>query len=134
MSANKVTVINTGCANISSVKFAMERLGAQVTVSDDIAEIAKSERLILPGVGAAPAAMKSINTKHLSACIQNLTQPVLGVCLGMQLMVEASAENVDVVLRLIDKGADVNFQDLDEWTPLMKATYKRYSKIVGYLL
>ncbi|MGQ8366825.1 imidazole glycerol phosphate synthase subunit HisH [Glaciecola sp. 1036] len=93
MSANKVTVINTGCANISSVKFAMERLGAQVTVSDDIAEIAKSERLILPGVGAAPAAMKSINTKHLSACIQNLTQPVLGVCLGMQLMVEASAEN-----------------------------------------
>jgi glutamine amidotransferase len=90
--ASNLVIVNTGCANISSVKFAFERIGAQVTVSDDTAVISAADKVLLPGVGSAPAAMKSIKAKQLEACLQGLTQPVLGVCLGMQLMVSDSQE------------------------------------------
>lgn len=93
MPANSLVIIDTGCANIASVKFATQRIGLNVSVSSDIAEIKKAERVILPGVGSAPAAMLSIQQKGLVECIQSLTQPVLGVCLGMQLMVTESEEN-----------------------------------------
>lgn len=93
MAAKHITIINTGCANISSVRFAFERLGVRVKVTDDIQQICRAERLVLPGVGSAPAAMKSIHQKHLVGCIQSLEQPVLGVCLGMQIMVQRSQEN-----------------------------------------
>lgn len=93
MSRNaKVVIINTGCANISSVKFAMQRLTNQVMVSDDINVIGAADKVILPGVGTANAAMSSIHQKQLAKTIQGLTQPVLGVCLGMQLMVTESQE------------------------------------------
>lgn len=92
MSQASLTIVDTGCANIASVKFAVERLGIRAQVSDDTNVIATSQRVILPGVGSAPAAMKSIRDKHLKDCLLGLTQPVLGVCLGMQLMVEESQE------------------------------------------
>jgi imidazoleglycerol phosphate synthase glutamine amidotransferase subunit HisH len=63
--SNSLVIVNTGCANISSVKFAFERLGINVDVSDDVKVIAKAQRVLLPGVGSAPAAMSSIN-KSLS--------------------------------------------------------------------
>lgn len=88
-----LTIVDTGCANISSVKFAIERLGIRVDVSDDTRQIAVADRVILPGVGSAPAAMASIANKKLNDCLKNLKQPVLGVCLGMQLMVDASQES-----------------------------------------
>jgi glutamine amidotransferase len=90
--SNSLVIVNTGCANISSVKFAFERLGIDVEVSDDVKVIAKAQRVLLPGVGSAPAAMSSINKKALAACLRALTQPTLGVCLGMQLMVTDSQE------------------------------------------
>lgn len=93
MAAPSLVIINTGCANIASVKFAVERLGIHAFVSDDVAEISKAQRVILPGAGSAPAAMASIANKQLTQCIQSLAQPVLGVCLGMQLMVQSSQEN-----------------------------------------
>lgn len=89
-----IVIVNTGCANISSVKFAVERLGVQVTVSDDTAVIQKADKVFLPGVGSANAAMASIEQKQLNQCIQSLTQPVLGICLGMQLMVDTSEESL----------------------------------------
>lgn len=99
MSAKPNTVIvNTGCANISSVKFALQRLTNNVQISDDIDIIARADKVILPGVGSANAAMHSIQQKQLSECIQSLTQPVLGVCLGMQLMVTSSQENTHASL------------------------------------
>ncbi|MDT0594737.1 imidazole glycerol phosphate synthase subunit HisH [Glaciecola petra] len=104
MSQAALTIVDTGCANIASVKFAVERLGIIAEVSDDIRVIAKSQRVILPGVGSAPAAMKSIHAKNLKDCLLNLTQPVLGVCLGMQLMVEESQE--------CDLGKNENTQGL----------------------
>ena len=94
MSSQQIVIVNTGCANISSVKFAVERLGSHVTVSDDIQVIQTADKIFLPGVGSANAAMASIEKKQLVSCIQRLTQPVLGICLGMQLMVEKSEESL----------------------------------------
>jgi glutamine amidotransferase len=92
--SQKIVIVNTGCANISSVKFAVERLGVQVDVSDDVNIIQKADKIFLPGVGSANAAMASIKQKQLVESIQSLTQPVLGICLGMQLMVEKSEESL----------------------------------------
>jgi len=94
MASQNIVIVNTGCANISSVKFAVERLGTKVIVSDDQQIIQAADKVFLPGVGSAHAAMASINQKQLTQCIQGLTQPVLGICLGMQLMVEQSAESL----------------------------------------
>lgn len=91
----RIVIVNTGCANISSVRFALERLGVSVEVSSEDKVIKSADKVFLPGVGSAFAAMQSIEAKNLTATLQQLTQPVLGVCLGMQLMVESSAESRD---------------------------------------
>jgi glutamine amidotransferase len=85
-------IVDTGCANLASVKFAVERLGYQVTITDDIALIQSADKVIFPGVGSAKHAMTNIKAKNLVSVLQNLTQPVLGFCLGMQLMTESSTE------------------------------------------
>jgi glutamine amidotransferase len=97
MNSNKAlnVIVDTGCANLSSVKFAVERLGFEVTITDDIEIIKSADKVILPGVGSAKHAMKNIRTKGLVATLQNLTQPVLGFCLGMQLMCRSSVESSD---------------------------------------
>lgn len=87
-----LVIVNTGCANIYSVQCAFERLNVAVTVSDDPAVIKAADKVLLPGVGSAFAAMKSIEQKKLVDVIQGLTQPVLGICLGMQLMAQTSNE------------------------------------------
>ncbi len=88
----KNVIVDTGCANLSSVKFAVERLGYQVTITDDHELIKKADKVILPGVGSAKHAMANIKAKNLVSVLQQLTQPVLGFCLGMQLMTESSQE------------------------------------------
>jgi len=85
-------IVDTGCANLSSVKFAIERLGSSVTITDDIELIKAADKVIFPGVGSAKHAMANIIDKGLIETLQNLTQPVLGFCLGMQLMTESSTE------------------------------------------
>jgi len=85
-------IVDTGCANLSSVKFAIERLGFSVVISDDIETIKNADKVILPGVGSAKHAMKNIIEKGLVETLQQLTQPVLGFCLGMQLMTLSSTE------------------------------------------
>ena len=88
----QITIIDTGCANLSSVKFAFERLGYSVEITNDLNKIKSANKLILPGVGTAKAAMLNLQRLGLVETIQNLTQPVLGICLGMQLMTEFSTE------------------------------------------
>lgn len=93
--AQNIVIVNTGCANIASVKFAVERLGVKVEVSDQPDVIRAADKVFLPGVGNANAAMQSIQGKNLTPTIQGLTQPVLGICLGMQLMVQQSEEGAN---------------------------------------
>ena len=90
----KTVIVNSGCANIASVKFAFERLGASVYVSSDIQEISKADRVILPGVGTFDFAMSGLVNNQLINAIKSLDQPVLGICLGMQLYFDGSAEGV----------------------------------------
>lgn len=88
-------IVDTGCANLSSVKFAVERLGYAIVISDDIKVIKNAKKVILPGVGTARHAMENIKSKGLVATLQQLTQPVLGFCLGMQLMARSSVEGAN---------------------------------------
>ena len=85
-------IIDTGCANINSLKFALERLTDDVIVSADPEIIRSADRVLLPGVGSAAFAMESLRSRELVAVIQNLKQPVLGICLGMQLLMTHSEE------------------------------------------
>ena len=96
-----VVIVDTGCANITSVLCAFERLGASVSVSRDAAVIQSADKVIIPGVGTAAQAMMNIKERHLTAVLQNLTQPTLGICLGMQLMTDYSAEGDVACLGLI---------------------------------
>ncbi|MDC7682478.1 imidazole glycerol phosphate synthase subunit HisH [Asticcacaulis sp. BYS171W] len=89
---SKVAVIEIGCANTASVLFALERLGAEAVLSSDANEIAAAERVVLPGVGAAGFAMSRIRELGLYDTIRALTQPLLGVCLGQQLLFDSSEE------------------------------------------
>ncbi len=96
-----VVIVDTGCANITSVFCAFERLGARVTVSRDAAMIQSADKVIIPGVGTAAQAMANIQERNLTRVLQNLTQPTLGICLGMQLMTDFSAEGNVPCLGLI---------------------------------
>ncbi len=88
-----LAIIDSGGANISSVKHALRRLGADPVFTSDEQTIRTAERVILPGVGAAGAAMSRLKELDLIECIRTLKQPVLGICLGMQLLFEGSEED-----------------------------------------
>jgi glutamine amidotransferase len=88
-----LAIVDSGGANIASVRFALERLGVQSELTADPAVIRAAERVILPGVGSASEGMKRLQAKGLVECVRSLTQPVLGVCLGMQLLFEESEED-----------------------------------------
>ena len=88
----QVAIIDSGGANIASLRFALERLGADATLSTDPAVLRAAPRVILPGVGAAAGAMRRLEALRLPEVIRDLRQPVLGICLGMQLLFEASDE------------------------------------------
>ena len=96
-----IAIMDSGGANIASVTFALERCGATATLTTDAEMIASADKVILPGVGAAPVAMAQLQKAGLVDCIRGLTQPVLGICLGMQLLFERSEEGDTALLGLI---------------------------------
>jgi glutamine amidotransferase len=85
-------IIDSGGANLASLQFAFERLGAKTRVTADPAEITSASRVILPGVGSAADAMSRLRKNGVADLLRSLTQPVLGICLGMQLLFERSEE------------------------------------------
>lgn len=89
----QVAIIDSGGANITSLLSAFERLGVAPELTADAAQIRGAERVVLPGVGAARDAMSRLHTANLVDVIRGLAQPVLGICLGMQLLCERSAED-----------------------------------------
>lgn len=96
-----VVLIDGGGANLGSVRYALERLGARVRTSVEPAVINSAARVILPGVGAAAAGMARLHALGLVDVIRGLRQPLLGICLGMQLLFEFLAEGGVAGLRLL---------------------------------
>jgi len=85
-------IIDSGGANLASLEFAFERLGARTRVSADPDVIRSAARVVLPGVGSAKDAMQRLQSGAIAAVLPSLTQPVLGICLGMQLLFGSSEE------------------------------------------
>jgi glutamine amidotransferase len=97
-------IIDSGGANLASLQFAFERLGAKTHVTADPAEITSAARVILPGVGSAADAMSRLRKNGVADLLPTLSQPVLGICLGMQLLFERSEEgNTDCLGILPDE-------------------------------
>ena len=89
----KTVIIKYNAGNIQSVLYALERIGVSALVTDSIQEIQTADKVIFPGVGEASTAMQYLRERNLDTIIKNLKQPVLGICLGMQLMCTHSTEN-----------------------------------------
>lgn len=98
----KTVIINYGAGNIQSIKFALQRLGVEAVLSNDVEEIRNADKVIFPGVGEASSAMKKLRESKLDKIIPTLTQPVLGICLGMQLMCKSSEEGNTQGLGIFD--------------------------------
>lgn len=88
----RLAIIDSGGANIASLQFAVERLGVEATLTTDPSELAAASHVILPGVGAAADCMARLEALNLTDTIRSLRQPLLGICVGMQLLFEGSEE------------------------------------------
>lgn len=110
----KLAIIKYNAGNIQSVVTALERLGVQGEVTDNAEKIRSADKVIFPGVGEASSAMNSLRQNGLDKVIKDLKQPVLGICVGMQLLCEHSEENnttclgiVPVNVKKFQSGADI---------------------------
>jgi imidazole glycerol-phosphate synthase subunit HisH len=92
VNGQRVAIVASGGANIASLQFALQRLAVDSVVTADAEQIRAASHVILPGVGAAANAMSTLRGSRLDTLIPTLRQPVLGICLGMQLLYEASQE------------------------------------------
>ena len=98
----KLVIIDYGAGNIKSIQFAFKRLGVEAVLSDNVDEIKAADKVIFPGVGEASSAMKMLRESGLDKIIPTLKQPVLGICLGMQLMCNHSEEGNTKGLGIFD--------------------------------
>lgn len=99
----ELVIVKYNAGNIQSVLYALERIGLTASVTDDHEQIKQADKVIFPGVGEASSAMKYLQERGLDEVIKNLKQPVLGICLGMQLMCKYSEENDTPCLEIFDE-------------------------------
>jgi imidazole glycerol-phosphate synthase subunit HisH len=97
-----IAIIKYNAGNITSVQNALNRLGYESIITDDETEIRKADKVIFPGVGEASTAIQYLKERKLDVLIKSLTQPVLGICLGQQLMCSFSEENNTTCLGIFD--------------------------------
>ena len=102
-----VTIINYNAGNVQSVLFAMQRLGIEAVLSNDHEQIRKADKVIFPGVGEAANTMAYLKAKGLDQLIRSLKQPVLGICLGMQLLCEHSEESWASIIQKLADSRDI---------------------------
>jgi len=110
----KIAIIDYGAGNVQSVKYAFDRLGYDAIITDDYKKIKLADKVIFPGVGEASSAMHALKLKKLDKLIPELKQPVLGICLGMQMMCKFSEEGntegmgiFDLMVKKFPKGLKV---------------------------
>ncbi|MFO7276456.1 MAG: imidazole glycerol phosphate synthase subunit HisH [Pseudomonadota bacterium] len=101
---DETVIIDSGGANLASLQYALERLGARSRVTSDVREIECAPRVILPGVGSAGDAMRRLQASGLATLLPRLAQPVLGICLGMQLLFAASEEGDTACLGVLPQS------------------------------
>lgn len=118
----KIVIINYGAGNIQSIMFAIERLGFKAVLSNNPDEIKAADKVIFPGVGEASSAMKMLLESGLDTLIPTLKQPVLGICLGMQLMCNRSEEGNT-------KGLGIFNVDVIKFTPKVKVPQMGWNQI-----
>ena len=118
----KIVIINYGAGNIQSIMFAIERLGYKAILSNNPDEIKAADKVIFPGVGEASSAMKMLLDSGLDSLIPALKQPVLGICLGMQLMCNKSEEGNTKGLAIFDV-------DVIKFTPKVKVPQMGWNQI-----
>jgi imidazole glycerol-phosphate synthase subunit HisH len=99
----KLVIIKYNAGNIRSVLYALERIGLKADVTDNVDEIQRADKIIFPGVGEASTAMNYLKERNLDKVIKNLKQPVLGICLGLQLMCKYSEENDTECMGVFDE-------------------------------
>ena len=124
-----IAIIKYNAGNISSVQNALSRLGYESIITDDIESIRSADKVIFPGVGEASSAMKYLKEKGLDEIILSLKQPMLGICLGLQLMCKASEEGNTQCLGIFD--AHVKHFPQTEIVPHMG--WNSFSKVNGEL-
>ena len=132
MDGNPVAIIDSGGANIASVSFALDRLGASYEVTADTEKIGSASHVILPGVGAAADAMERLHANNLAEFIPTLIQPVLGICLGMQLLADASDEDDAECLGIVSGRAKK--LEAGSGTPVPNIGWCRVSHTVSHAL
>ena len=118
----KIVIINYGAGNIQSILFAIERLGYKAVLSNNWDEIKAADKVIFPGVGEASYAMKMLKESGLDSLIPTLKQPVLGICLGMQLMCNYSEEGDT-------KGLGIFDVDVVKFSPKVKVPQMGWNNI-----
>ena len=129
----KVVIIKYNAGNVQSLKFALNRLGIDPLITDDHDEIQRADKIIFPGQGEARSAMKYLKNKNLDQVLTHLRQPVLGICLGMQLMCNQTEENDTKCLGIIEakvKRFEGNFKVPHVgWNNIIKLLGPLFSKI-----
>jgi len=116
-----LAIIKYNAGNIQSVLYALERIGVQAVVTDNHKEIKSADKVIFPGVGEASSAMRYLRERELDKLIINFKQPVLGICLGMQLMCKYSEENDTDCLGIFD-------EEVKLFSPLETVTHESKEK------
>lgn len=128
-----IAIINYNAGNISSVKNALNRLGCEAMLTNDAKTLEKADKIIFPGVGEASSAMAFLKERQLDSLIKNLKQPVLGICLGMQLMCSSSEEGetqaIGIFKNKVKKFPPTDLVPHMGWNNLQPSNHKLFNKV-----
>src|SRR6056297_607608 len=120
----KIAIIKYNAGNIQSVAFALERLGIKPVITDNREIIQKADKVIFPGVGEASSTMNYLRQSKLEVLIPNLKQPILGICLGMQLMCSFSTEGNSPCMGIFD-------EKVEKFPPLNKVPHIGWNSLIN---